>query len=132
MKTPLFVESPMNATTCFHSIHSTKIQRNIENLVEKRETKPMKAKNNNDRYVMISRPAQLTGKFFHSLNAKTGEVFPYLTDPLFMPRNFCAPSFNSKICEDIAAPRNCGEIACRVGGDGYGPELKNRLLIFLA
>jgi hypothetical protein len=34
MKTPLFVESPMNATTCFHSIHSTKIQRNIENLVE--------------------------------------------------------------------------------------------------
>jgi hypothetical protein len=54
MKTPLFVESPMNATTFFHSIHSTKIQRNIENLVEihsikfsketslneKRETKP--------------------------------------------------------------------------------------------
>ena len=24
----------MNTTTCFHSIHSTKIQRNIENLVE--------------------------------------------------------------------------------------------------
>jgi hypothetical protein len=39
MKTPLLVESPMNATTCFHSIHSTKIQRNIENLVEIHSTK---------------------------------------------------------------------------------------------
>jgi hypothetical protein len=61
MKTLLFVEIPMNATTCFHSIHSTKIQRNIGNLVEihstnfskeislneKRETKPFPARTGN-------------------------------------------------------------------------------------
>ena len=34
MKTPLFVERPMNTATCFHSIHSTKLQRDTENLVE--------------------------------------------------------------------------------------------------
>ena len=39
MKNPLFVESPLNPTMCFHSIHSTKIQRNIENLVEIHSTK---------------------------------------------------------------------------------------------
>jgi hypothetical protein len=39
MKTPLFVENPLKPTACFHSIHSTKIQRNIENLVEIHSTK---------------------------------------------------------------------------------------------
>jgi hypothetical protein len=39
MKNPLLVESSMNVTTRFHSFHSTKIQRNIENLVEIRSTK---------------------------------------------------------------------------------------------
>jgi len=39
MKTSLFVENPMNVSTCFHSIHSTKIQRNIENLIEIHSTK---------------------------------------------------------------------------------------------
>ena len=34
MKTLCLVENPMNTTTMFHSIHSTKIQRNIEHLVE--------------------------------------------------------------------------------------------------
>jgi hypothetical protein len=66
MKNLLFVETPMNATTNFHSIHSTKIQRNTGNLVEIHSTKFSKEISLNEK-----RRKQLSPP--HATHARTGQ-----------------------------------------------------------
>ena len=58
MKKLLFVETPMNVTTCFLSIHSIKIQRNTGNLVEIHSTKFSKEISLNEKqaFVALTRP----------------------------------------------------------------------------